>query len=374
MNSDQPNLYRLFKRSCYRTLVVADGSGEPLPESEIRSERERFATAAVAFCFNHSTAFQQRFWDAICRGDGDPADAPDVTVAVEPVHWADLRLTVEGEQHQAVWVIEFKLDSDLAPKQDPTDAAAYCEPDRGYGTLFGKAENAANVDRRYVVLGSRRLSTGHGWIDPPGIRWQARRWSDLATAVAPAEDPLTTDLFDCLGKLGITAFRMRDIKDLIVAGDFRAAANAWEVLTAVRSEDCCGFNSSTCWLTVQTPVADHFNIGFFLSKPSPHRRTSDIHQGLDEVVGGSRGSPSLLAWAGYEAGPTVSGDGGRRSVWFYCASRDHVNRVRVKLQGSVAFADPVQEDGVDCVIAINRPGEQTSDLDWFWRVLRTAAT
>ena len=372
MNASEPSLFRLFSRSRYRTILPGGGDSEVPAETELRSERERFATAAVAFCLKHSPEFRQHFWRTICRTVGDSPEAPELIVALEPPAWADLRLIAEAPS-RTVWVIEFKLDAELADKQDPTKPNAFCEPRVGYGALFSASE-LPGTDRRYVILGSRRLFSDHvvaadlGGVTDQGIRWQARRWRDLAEKCS-SPDSLTSDLFSSLGQLGIGAFRMKEIKSLVVAGDFRPAADAWDVLVAVGSEAGCGFRSDYWKIAVEKPDESHFSVGAYLKPPPPKMPTSKLHRRLAEAVGGSDNG---LAWVGYEAGPTIA-NGPRRSIWFYCGTQVQADSLRLRLFGKAKTGEPDADGGGLNVIATDVPGETLKDLEWFSSVLGAAA-
>lgn len=363
----EPSLFRLFSRSRYRTVLPNGGGNEGLAETEIRSERERFATAAVAFCLKHSPTFRQHFWKTICRGEADPAEIPELTVDLEPHAWADLRVVDEVGTHRTVWVIEFKLDSELADKQNPTELSAFVEPDVGYGAQF-RASEIPGSDLRYVVLGSQKLPAGKGFVAGLNISWHARRWRDLVEGAVP-EDALTADLFDSLGQLGIAAFRMKTTKTIAVAGDFRAAADAWEVLTAVGSAEQCGFRPTYWNLAVETPADGHFNVGAYLKPPPAKKASSVIHHRLAQAIGGTGGN---LAWAGYETGASIP-DRFRRSIWFYCATIAQADSLRQRLVGRATTGDPISESGGMCVIASKLPGDTTKDLEWFSSVFSAAA-
>lgn len=363
----EASLFRLFRRSRYAFDALDEEDGGGCVGTGVRSERERFAAAAVAFCLKHSNSFSARFWRTICRSKSDPSTTPELEVALEPANWADVMLTATVAARCIVFVIEFKVDSDLAHKQDPSKVEAFLQPDVGYGALFTRYADRHPVkpELRYIVLGSRKLSTGSGETGVGKIAWQARRWMDMLQDRHPT-DSLTDDLFQSLGDLGISSFRMKETKKTIVAGDFSAAASAWEVLKALGSSDLCDFKRRKWQLEVDTPVKSHFNVGAYLRR-APDKKASSLHRRLSQRL-----SPTgkHLLWAGYETGPSLSG-GFCRSVWFYCGSVAIAKSVARKLRSLAQIED--RGDGPECVVAVSLSSSTLTDLEWFHSVLKVVA-
>lgn len=361
MNPSTPSLFRLFQRSAYRKPLRLDANPDGGVETEVRSERERFAAAAVAFCLQHSPRFREHFWRTTCGTEGDPPKAPDFEVGIEPVHWADLRLTAQFSHRRTVWVIEFKIHADLADKQNPKHIK-FQDDEQGYGALFHREEGRAKTELRYVVLGSKKLPEGEGRIDELNLRWHARRWRDL-NAGAPWDDGLTRDLLQSLGDLGIASFRMNETKQVVVTGDFESIAKAMGVLEALADRWDLSSRSRSWRIDVGSPQPQHFNVGAYLQSPAG-RATSRLQEALAARIGGAENN---LAWIGYETGPTIPFRF-RRSVWLYCDSLQNSEKVKGCLAG---LADILPHQ--DGVIAANRPNSGLTDLEWFESILTAAA-
>src|ERR1041385_5517526 len=119
-----PSFFTLFKRGKYYHSKPSADLEEQQREHE---EQERFAVAAVGFCLKHDETFRKGFFQKICRRNGHPDLAADFRIEVEPVHWADLRIT----NANCVYVLEFKILAKIEPKQNPKNSA-FKEPS-GYG-------------------------------------------------------------------------------------------------------------------------------------------------------------------------------------------------------------------------------------------------
>ncbi len=369
MNASEPTLFRLFRRSGYRTPQISEDNNETDEENDARSERERFAAAAVGFVLKHSPEFRMHFWKRICRADADPSIMPALSIALEPPRWADLRLIGQASHRRTIWVVEFKLDSDLAKKQNPTVPDSFCEPGTGYGALFRSSEASRKADLRYVVLGSRTLPEGHGEIGSLKIHWHARRWGDLRED-APLKDSLTADLFHTLGNLGLPTFRMNATKSITVAGSFDSAANAWQVLNALGGEDVCKFPARSWRIRAETPEEGHFNVGAYLTCPRESEKTSGLYRDLVEQIGGN--AERIILWAGYESGQKV--EGFRRSVWCYFRKKTVALLARMRLRNVATVGDLSIDAGALCLVATNLANSKEKDLDWFKNVLRAVGT
>ncbi len=360
MNASTPSLFRLFRRSRYRTPLFEGDEKLPDPNTDVRSDRERFATAAVAFCIQHSPKFKNHFWKTICRLESDPATVPQMRAELEPPHWADLRLIPKTQSPHQIWVIEFKLDCDLADKQHPEEDA-FKQPDVGYGDLLSKSfESQPPADLRYVVLGSRRLSNGSGQIDQLGIRWQARTWHDLE-ANAPYDDSLTSDLIESLEQLGISAFRMKETKQMHVLTQFGQAADAWQVLTDLAAVEFCQCQGK---VKAEPPSAKHFNIGMFLRDPKTPKTQPNGSGAISKLAKQLQSPEGPVVWLGYETGPDVGGF--RRSVWFYCKSKQIAKNLSDRLVGDQYHMIVPARDGTAHCVAVHSDANQPKpDYDWF---------
>src|SRR5258708_32548631 len=115
----RPSLFALFKRGRYfHAPSVAGNSGKLLRVRGSIREAERFATAAIAFGWQHYPALKKHFWKTICRFPGDsPSASSKATILIEPEDWADLLIVNPVKRGRAVYVIECKIGADLKKHQ-----------------------------------------------------------------------------------------------------------------------------------------------------------------------------------------------------------------------------------------------------------------
>jgi hypothetical protein len=364
-----PSFFRLFKRSSYRTPAITQAPEPSDFETDVRTERERFATAAVAFCLKHSLEFRTHFWRSICSFEKEPALVPELEVFLEPPHWADLRLVTSKETVRRIWIIEFKIDSDLADKQNPAHADAFCAPNSGYGALMRNWPEANGAELNYVVLGSKKLhgnSDDHsGKFKELGINWQAKRWKDLSDR-APT-DSLTADLFAALGQLGVERFRMSEIKQIKITGNADWPAQAWDVVKAIGGSDECNFR----WrVRAYADGPDQFYVGADIDRLQKKSQGSKIHRDLNDIY--RRGTK--IGWVGYEALPKP--EGFRRCVYLYSASHSVIESLKDKFypEGNPSCSLTVSPISTDPYVRVfkNIPSAEP-DFDWFLDVLKHAA-
>ncbi len=377
MEADEPSLFRLYGRSRYRRVVTQAGPAGELLEEKLRKENERFAVAAVAFCLRHCAEFRQVFWKAICQWPksssdhvpSDPDRVPPLDVELAPDQWADLRLIAEVAGRRTVWVIEFKVDAELEPKQDPTHSK-FVEPKTGYGALYKEWEIDSGSDLRYVVLGSVKLRAGGSTIDGAGIRWHARKWRDLAQLWPDTPSSLMADLYSSLAQLPVSAFAMKDVLPIRVSGGFGSAAEAWNVLDALRSIDYCNFPSSLWKIEVTTPVPHYHNLGATLYRSKKRGGTRRILESLSQKGLTVR---DHLLWAGYETGPEIA-SGIRRSIWVCCDGEAGAEKLKERLMSRRRDDEiSIKEKDPWWVVISSGMNAATPDLEWFNSVLHDIA-
>jgi hypothetical protein len=367
MKYQEASFFRLFRRSHYCQRVEDDDDSDEAKRE--RRERERFAAAAIGFCLKHSPEFQDRFWHKVCRTEMDGQIAPLLNVEVEPVHWADLRLTAETKEGRFAWVVECKAGAPLEQKQNP-GFPEFATPGIGYGKLFEQEEkrHKNSSQLRYIVLGATEDFNDSNDCHGLNIAVQKKQWSDVASI--DASNTLVADLFDSLGEIGISFFRMKEIQPIHVTSGFGPAAEAWEVVNALF--DICGFRRSDFRISADRPAPKHFNIGAYLRRPPSQKEISRRHKELLNVLNPPGDD---LAWMGYESGPTIP-NGFRRSVWLYCRDEESANYIAKKMSGAISDAvtsvqREYEREGDWCAIIGAGADSTTRDLDWFQKVLET---
>lgn len=348
MMERRPSLYQLFRRSRYNAAAHAE-------DSIAMRQTERFAVAAVGFCLEHSVSFRRFFWMRVCGGE--PDEAAHLNIEVEPVDWADLRLSTGANSTGTICVVECKIGAPLEAHQDPT--CPEFTHDDGYGWFLRRFRRDEPCCRRYVVLGAGGDNGTAGTTAGIGVAW--RGWASLLEF--PDNDRLVLDLFDSLGKLGVTAFRMKEIKKTLTREPFGQAAQAWEVLTAI-AED---FSQVRSRILTNQPSADHFNMGIFLRTPAAKRGRVAL---LSRLARQLKSPVPQIVWLGYETGPAVGGC--RRSIWLYCESDRLAQELLARLKPEYVDAH-LDSDGPTPCVVVPSGTSLRADFDWFIETLDAAA-
>lgn len=367
MTDHEASFISLFSRSRYAKWITSDDDSNGAEVD--RFERERFAAASVGFCLKHSASFRNYFWRKVCRVDGDPNEVPELAIEVEPVHWADLRLSATTRFGRFVWVVECKAGSPLDSKQNPDDAK-FSEVGTGYGAIFrSQEEQVVGNHLRYIVLGANEQSNIHRDSFRSGIFCTWRRWACLLED-RPL-DSLEADLYDCLGQLGLSCFRMKEVEAIQVNADLQAVVDAWDVLTVLGGRDGCAFRSSYWRIAAGRPENNEFHLGAYLRRPHEQKKTSKLHHDLM-----SRLNPTgaILAWVGYESGSKIQ-NGFRRSVWLYCEDKKTAESFAKKLRTRIPeITTSVERDGDWCAVISADKKATTRDLNWFQAVLKAVGS
>jgi hypothetical protein len=359
-----PSFISLFRRGHYARFIPEDDN--TLEAVTERLERERFAAACIGFCLKHSKSFRDWFWERVCRVDDDPRETPDLEVEIEPVLWADLRVSANTDQGRIVWVIECKAGAPLRAWQNPDDEK-FVEAGVGYGDLICAHEKEATSRLRYVVLGAREQLSINGRTVLSRLKCFPRAWACLVRE--DSSDSLERDLLNSLGELGISCFRMKELKAIRIKSDIGPVAKAWDVLKAL-GPDMLNIRPS-CWtIDAGRGYEGHFNFGAYLLRPPAQKEISGLHLNLAQRLNPSR---KYLAWAGYESGSGIP-NGFRRSVWLYCsneaAAKNLCDTMKIKL---VSVNTEVRRDEDYCAIIWDDEQAASNDLEWFKTVLETGA-
>lgn len=356
----QPSFFSLFKRGRYsRPLPAVDDTNEESEqERSERKELERYVAAAIAFCFKHDTNFRLHFCKQICLPDGMPAEPPNA-MEIEPVNWADLRLTTTTSQGSTVHVIECKVGARLASHQNPEDPA-FAE-NGGYGRQlleFAKTKNAASC---YVVLGVEadlNLPAKHPTL---GISLAQRRWSDLASGCR--RSPLVIDLIESLGILGIEPFSFYQYNDMKVTTSLENAVCAHMVLE--HTAKILGFRPNCSCLGVQRKEPDYWSFGIDVLTVEDGRLKAENQRALEERVAPTTEN---IVWFGYE-----SHEGGQRlAVSFYCGTKDKAAELKERLSTNFqqVFVENDAAPGWSNVIVWTTNQDLRNDRDWFVSVFK----
>jgi hypothetical protein len=254
------------------------------------AERERFAVAAIAFCYQHNKRFREYFLRTVAALK--PGDVNSIDV--EPVRWGDLIL--EGKRD--VIVLEFKLKALLAEHQDP-NAKGRLLTQSGYGAAIVGRYAATCKRLRYVIVG-KDIPAGR---TSDGLEFHSIPWSKFIRRFEK-ESALQRDLFDCLGTLGAPVLLSRRMKKKAPTNEANGALEVYQLLTLAAD-------------TIPTGEADSGpnHVGLNLSSRSAVARS--LHEALINVVHPLGRS---LGWIGYERREEFENKL-CLSVWFYCSSK-----------------------------------------------------
>lgn len=321
---------QLFKRGRYVSTrsIAHDESKSESPEKK-HEERERFAVAAVAFCLGYEKGFKKHFLNVVAQLRAATIE----TVELEPERWGDLVL--EGQRE--VVVVEFKLGALLAEHQNPTKPRFWA---KGYGLDIKKRYEKRGKKLRYVVVG-KDFDSGP---KSNGLECIAVPWSKFLHT-RRRESPIETDLYDCLGTLGATAFLCRTMKRKALSKEARGAMDVYKllenaaqdipILRAVSGIDHVGFDLAN---TGATPGSRHYHLKAFV-KPAGR----------------------VLGWIGYEE----LDERLCLSVWYYCSAKQ-TKAVQKEVEG--LNLGKTKLEGSDVVVSC--AADKVKDhVEWFKKVL-----
>ena len=281
---------KLFARGRYvtsRSIARKEAvSQEPQQKHE---ERERFAVAAIAFCYQHDPRFREFFLKVVANLKENEIE----TINVEPERWGDLVL--EGKRD--VVVLEFKLQAPLGERQDPNSK----------GRLFTVSGYGSDIINKYGKTGKRLCYVIIGKDVPAGqkdnLKYHAIPWSKFLRRTG-RESGLERDLFDCLGVLGAPIFLSRHMKKKALTKEASGALEVYQLLERAVGNIRTG---------AATSGSDHVGLDLSSAGGTPKSQ----HKILKDVVD-PRGRS--LGWIGYEPREEFEQQL-CLSVWFYCSQK-----------------------------------------------------
>jgi hypothetical protein len=328
-----PSFYSLFSRSKYRQaarLIEPDEvSSSVAPQSDgaesddqalekRREEKERYAVAAVAFCLEYDEDFRNHFL-SLMLPDGlntKRVKSKKPEIEIEPKQSSDLILKID----RMVIVVEHKIDSDLMPHQDPwrrefKDAMNHPP---GYAIQIPKQHPGSKIVYRVLskkVFEPRQVR---------GIDCAAIQWEMLLSKEKP--HTLHSDLYDCIGKLGVASFTLRHMKsDLKLTKQAIDAAEVYALLRAVFEDAALQPGKMSEQETAWDP--DYRAFGLPILKDRSHGRGSTRASRLSNLTAPSS---AQIGWIGYES---KAGESPVLAVYLYCGSAPARQQVIAKLSG-----------------------------------------
>lgn len=352
----KPSFFSLFKKGRYSHHFYVDSrqDGEsPEVVQKKREERERFAAAAIAFCFEHNEDFYRHFWQNICHTEGEP-ELPDSKpiIQIEPFPWADLLIQGQIGAKEFAIVIECKAGAVLYNHQNPAHDDFH--NDQGYGFQMNAELNRdGSACLKYVVLGfpeELNLPSVHPRLP---IQLSQKTWADLEEG-APSHR-LIEDLLHSLGQIGVGEFWMKDIKNMKVTSGLQSVGQAWDVLTASIIKLKLGAQYSHSIEAGRTEKGSC--LGAYILTKGASKGSSDMHVRLWEVT---KSGSEYLAWFGYE----VENGNTRRTIWLYCEDQRRAEWLRSKIQSDTVELVPKEVLGQACVVVADAGTGEESDVEW----------
>ncbi len=343
----------LFRRSKYQNIASRFGQMDPKQQECVHEERERFASAAIAFCLEHDKVFQDYFWGAICDGKS----GEEVKIQIEPHHWADLLLKSDG----LLCVVEIKIDAELRSHQNPT-SQAFWNRGEGYGDYLEQECKKYNCNGRYIVLGYReRLNL----IKLKGANFDVRQedWAKLGKNLP--ETSLTTDLASLLSSFGVWQFTRRKMKNLKLSGKLDHVGKAVELLNLVYKN--LGWRAPAVELTGGSDD-EWEQLGIYLKAGTERRPIKGLAMKLSQDNKTPQHHP--VAWCGFIA---PSGQSPQRSVFLYCSKACRSELATRLVEAGFSVDNKLTEDGTTPCAVVDGGHVNLDDLDWFKGVLEAAA-
>jgi hypothetical protein len=353
----KPSFFSLFKRGKYyhrRPIVDREvGTTETKQVQQEYREIERFAVAAIAFCFQYDDEFRKHFWKRICKVEGDPS-LEEWSIDIEPSDWCDLVIRNRSSKgkHVHVYAVECKVDAALENHQNP-DEDAFWETG-GYGNSLTATEQL-HAAIRYTVLGYRKSLTKRHPNNRVNV--QQKFWRDMESGYNPSG--ITRALFDSLGNLGIPEFSHRLTNQMKITSDLESAANASRLLQD--AADKLGLLWEYRRLGPWSEGPGDWNFGIDITKLPPTHGKSENQRTLARRV---EPIDADMAWFGYEHHPTAQR---RLSVWFYCGKKNAANTLEtdLKLKFDHVKSDENKQSGHIDVIVWATEHSLSGDRDWF---------
>jgi hypothetical protein len=349
----KPSFFALFKRGKFFHAprpLPADLVSERHDEKTRREikEIERFAAAAIGFCFKHDPQFKRHFLKCICAIN----TSHGVELDIEPADWADLLVTAPDR----IYAVELKISAELRPHQDPINPAW----NEGYGN-FLKEEIKKGRQVRYAIVsriqkvGDRKSGT------KDGLSWRRKSWFDMARNFP--ETPLTMDLAQSLETLGVPPLTIRRSDNMKMTKRIRHFKEAGRLLYDTVAK--LGLNQNCCRFDVYyDPSTNDGSVGIDIRR-APANRTTDNHVLLARLVTPPKKS---CGWFGYLFDATGDYEMG---VWFYCGNRKAAENVRDKLRSSNMVVAECKRDQTSKaiewwnVVVRTKTHRKNSDRDWF---------
>jgi hypothetical protein len=301
------------------------------------SPKEVFAVAAIAFCLEHNEEFKKAFLCNFCEINL-AGDNPKIHISADDHKWCDLM--IKSDDSSFVCVLEFKIDSPVASKQNPNSNAFE------YGMQIGSdPECQSRREKLYLVVTKDENVKPIEQKMVNGLQRDWKSWTDFwnATRHCDQERGLSADLFDCLGDFDITVFRERQLRNMKLENSAFQAKMVIQVLQAV-------YRKLEHEQLKINDIVDH--------DPDQESWQTGVNVWNKERT-------TLKSWFGY-LGKKQSPQSGHCEIWFY----DHLKEIRQQLQKrGIEFGD--EKDGESNVVRVKCPlKSQTGNLEWFESVYK----
>lgn len=336
---DPSYFLKLFTRGRYVTTRSIAQNEVDNPQRK-HAERERYAVAAIAFCYQHDPHFRDFFLKVI----DNPKRNEIEKIGVEPQRWGDLVL----EGNQDVIVLEFKLQALLVTHQDPNSKGRLFTVS-GYGSEIVNEYGKSGKRLRYVIIGK---DVPPGRVD--GLEYSAAPWVKFLRRTG-GESSLERDLFDCLGVLGVPVFQTRHVRTKAPTKEASGALEVYQLLERAAGNIRTGAAVSG---------VDHIGLDLSSTGATPKSQ----HKILKDVVE-PRGRS--LGWIGYEPREEFEQQL-CLSVWFYCSQKGKKSVKKGLRKFQTEKRGKIVEDGSS--IGLVQPATSEQDHEkWIGDVLEGVA-
>lgn len=339
----------LYRRSSYTASLQATEEDlrqiDALVERRRADQAERYCVAAIGFCISYEPSFKRHLLSTLWEQGFHqkiPESCEAFTAQVEPRGWnlsADLIFI--AERH--VLVVEYKIDADLKDHQNPTKKCRFTDSEaapKGYGVQLSRKKKQLSKDVYYVVVGKKVHEFKHCNVN--GIPCAFIEWSSLI--FSQHEPPMVSDLYDCLGWLGVTEMTFRNMNENEkLAADARSGAKAYQYLRRVCDE--AGLKAHKIGDNDIGWAENEYSFGLAFSAKQDDR--------LSQLI---RASGPQLGWIGYQK--VKDEEGVSLDVLIYCDEK-----ARSTIMRRLADKNPEEKDYgilVSCTASAS-PG----DVKWF---------
>ncbi|MBV9126769.1 MAG: hypothetical protein JO117_01645 [Verrucomicrobia bacterium] len=326
----------------FHTLYRQSRPPHHTDRSKTMEQHERFATACLAFVLHHDSAFRTDFLKTICDYKEFPV-MRDFQVSIEIDKCGDLALIAEN----VILIIDIKINSGLADKQNPDKGKKFFDDVSGYGRNIIQSFRGK---RAYIILWQEESRVANPRDGE--LRCITKTWKELGDCVLKSKPAsLVNDLCHSLGSFRVRCFAiLNPMTDKLKLSS--KAGDACRVRAVLN--DVANYLKEEIGLPWKKENSDIEYMGWDLL-----RRGADP-KWIEFIVESEGNNTAALTWFGYSDQ--------RVQVGFYCAPSkvEKVQRTLKSAAGDFGKVEVYSEDNYVWISSDGSPAE--GDKEWFRQI------